>query len=211
MLTDLYTRGHEVYGIDLSAEMVKGAHDFFAQSVQSTNPRIAVADMEHLCFPDGHFDLVVAAGVIEYLPDPRLALSEISRVLRTGGIAIFSIRNLFSLGKPLLAVRDLLSQYPIIGSAMSRGMSFLRFLLNRKPDRKHVFARYDVPWQFRKIMREFGLHTLKQAFYHFSIVPWVVERKYPKPCIKIGVKLEGLSRTPLGYLGRGCIFMARKI
>ncbi|MBW3642272.1 MAG: class I SAM-dependent methyltransferase [Actinobacteria bacterium] len=39
----------------------------------------------HLPFPDGAFDRVVAAEVLEHLPDDRAAVAELARVLRAGG------------------------------------------------------------------------------------------------------------------------------
>ncbi len=39
----------------------------------------------HLPFPDGAFDRVVAAEVLEHLPDDGAAVAELSRVLRPGG------------------------------------------------------------------------------------------------------------------------------
>jgi SAM-dependent methyltransferase len=38
-----------------------------------------------LPFPDGAFDRVIAAEVLEHIPDDRAAISELARVLRPGG------------------------------------------------------------------------------------------------------------------------------
>ncbi|HEY8472339.1 MAG TPA: methyltransferase domain-containing protein [Natronosporangium sp.] len=43
-----------------------------------------------LPFPDGSFDAVYANAVLQYLPDPVHALSELRRVLRPGGLAAVS-------------------------------------------------------------------------------------------------------------------------
>jgi SAM-dependent methyltransferase len=45
-------------------------------------PRFLHADAHALPFPDGHFDVVVAAEVLEHLPDPVLGLREMGRVGR---------------------------------------------------------------------------------------------------------------------------------
>lgn len=37
-------------------------------------------------YPEGHFDVVVTSEVIEHVPDPRVLLAEINRVLRPGGL-----------------------------------------------------------------------------------------------------------------------------
>jgi SAM-dependent methyltransferase len=44
-----------------------------------------VGDGRALPFPDGCFDKVIAAEVLEHVPDDGAALAELARVLRTGG------------------------------------------------------------------------------------------------------------------------------
>ena len=46
----------------------------------------SVGTAENLCFADGTFDAVVCMGVIEFLDNDELALSEMVRVLRPGGL-----------------------------------------------------------------------------------------------------------------------------
>ncbi len=43
-----------------------------------------------LPFADQSFDFVMAAGIVEYLPDPSALFTEIFRVLRAGGVAAIS-------------------------------------------------------------------------------------------------------------------------
>ncbi len=45
-------------------------------------------DMQELPFPDGRFDVVISDHVIAHLPDPRRAIREAFRVLKTGGLSI---------------------------------------------------------------------------------------------------------------------------
>jgi ubiquinone/menaquinone biosynthesis C-methylase UbiE len=45
-------------------------------------------DGRQLPFPDGHFDRVLCAETLEYIDDPALALREMRRVLRPGGLAL---------------------------------------------------------------------------------------------------------------------------
>ncbi len=51
------------------------------------------ANVEHLPFADGSFDLVTANMVVEHLPNPSAALGEIHRVLAPGGKFIFHTPN----------------------------------------------------------------------------------------------------------------------
>jgi SAM-dependent methyltransferase len=53
--------------------------------------RATVQDLQQLTFADESFDLVVSSHVMEHVPDPWKALSEIRRVLRPGGRYVFSV------------------------------------------------------------------------------------------------------------------------
>src|SRR5258705_406500 len=45
-----------------------------------------VGDVQRLPFRDASLDLVFATGLLEHVEDERLVISEIARVLRTGGL-----------------------------------------------------------------------------------------------------------------------------
>jgi len=53
------------------------------------------AAAESLPFRDAQFDFVICTQVFEYLPDPRLAVAEIKRVLRRGGVLFLSAPSVF--------------------------------------------------------------------------------------------------------------------
>ena len=53
------------------------------------------AAAEALPFRDAQFDFVICTQVFEYLPDPRLAVAEIKRVLRRGGVLFLSAPSVF--------------------------------------------------------------------------------------------------------------------
>ena len=64
-----------------------------------------VADVSHLPFPEASFDAVLASHMLYHAPDPRIALTEIARVLRPSGTAVIAtngisnMRELFDLGR----------------------------------------------------------------------------------------------------------------
>ncbi len=52
--------------------------------LRSERPRFVVADLTKLPFADGSFDCVTCGYVLEHVPDPRVGLAEISRVMSRG-------------------------------------------------------------------------------------------------------------------------------
>jgi SAM-dependent methyltransferase len=50
-----------------------------------------LGDATRLPFPDGSFDSVIAAEVLEHLPSDQMAVNEIARVLRPGGVAAVTV------------------------------------------------------------------------------------------------------------------------
>jgi ubiquinone/menaquinone biosynthesis C-methylase UbiE len=90
MTDDLLRRGCTVCGIDVSEKMIDLALAKMENHDLRQNACFSVGDIENLEFPDGHFDAVICMGVLEYLLDDRPAISEMSRVLKPGGIAIIT-------------------------------------------------------------------------------------------------------------------------
>ena len=67
---------------DFSEKMLAQAERKYANC---RNVRFAQADITKLDYPDGRFDVVVAANVIHLLDEPLQALRELDRVCRPGG------------------------------------------------------------------------------------------------------------------------------
>jgi SAM-dependent methyltransferase len=88
---ELYRRGADVIAFDQDAEELAAVSDMFAtMRAMGEVPEGAEADVKQgealqLPFADGEFDRIVAAEVLEHVPDDRTAISELARVLRPGG------------------------------------------------------------------------------------------------------------------------------
>src|SRR5580692_9396639 len=87
-----YASGNSVYGVDISAEMLRKAHERVARMRLDHVEGLAVMDAESLDFPDSSFDVVVAQYVVTAVPNPEKALDEFARVLRPGGEIVITSR-----------------------------------------------------------------------------------------------------------------------
>lgn len=95
-VSELLNRGMDVYGIDISSEMVKKAL-FTVASYNRRNLKIITGDAEFLPFKDNYFDLILAIGLVEYLPSEINALKEFNRILKPNGSLIFTLPNILKL------------------------------------------------------------------------------------------------------------------
>jgi demethylmenaquinone methyltransferase/2-methoxy-6-polyprenyl-1,4-benzoquinol methylase len=73
----------DFYAIDTSAEMLVQAKSVMQHA--GLDPHLQQADVMSLPYEDQSFDVVMAAHVLEHLPDPQRALAEMVRVLKPGG------------------------------------------------------------------------------------------------------------------------------
>ncbi len=84
-------RGASVVALDADEGELRGVADMVGAMAEAGEvPAGAMAravrgDATRMPFPDGAFDRVIAAEVLEHIPDDRRALREIARVLRPGG------------------------------------------------------------------------------------------------------------------------------
>ncbi len=110
-----------VHGVDPAAAQIAAA----AQGPLAGRAQFQVADAQHLPFADASFDVVASALVINFIPDPPLALAEMRRVARTDGLVggyVWDFAEELSPSGPLRrALRRLGADVPAIpGTEVSR-------------------------------------------------------------------------------------------
>lgn len=83
--------GAQVFGVDLTWT--------FVQSAKTTIPAATFTSgsLSALPFADNTFDSVYCVEVLEHLPDTRLALSEMARVIKPGGMLLVIDKSLHAL------------------------------------------------------------------------------------------------------------------
>ena len=93
----LYRRGARVVAFDLDAADLKDVAGMFGamraagEAPGSPPPTAMRGDAYRLPFADGSFDAVIAAEILEHLPDDTRAMAELARVLRPGGTVAVTV------------------------------------------------------------------------------------------------------------------------
>lgn len=87
----LQERGATVVAMDISGEMLDEGRKYGADSGRPFHPCIGAID--HLPFPDGHFDSVVSINVLRHFPHWQDVLREYLRVTRPGGRVVFDMKS----------------------------------------------------------------------------------------------------------------------
>lgn len=83
------------FGIDVSGEMLATAEVSMRQA--GLSPQLKQANILSIPYANQSFDFVMAAHVLEHLPEPQRALNEMIRVLKPGGMLFVCVtrRSIF--------------------------------------------------------------------------------------------------------------------
>ena len=82
LLKEAVDKGISAYGVDISA--------FALEQVPEIRSRLVQGLANDLPFPNEFFDVVTAFDLVEHLPVPETGLAEMARVLKGGGVLLFS-------------------------------------------------------------------------------------------------------------------------
>jgi SAM-dependent methyltransferase len=90
-------RGADVVAFDQNLDDLRGVEEMVAALAEAgeikppSGPVTLAGDALAMPFEDGHFDRVIAAEILEHIPDDRAAISELVRVVRPGGTVAVSV------------------------------------------------------------------------------------------------------------------------
>ena len=80
----IVSEADHIEATDASPEMIAQAR----RDGTSAKLHFSVQDMFHLPYADASFDVIIVANALHIVPQPELALREIGRVLKPGGVLI---------------------------------------------------------------------------------------------------------------------------
>lgn len=124
----------------------------------------SIGDLQALPFGAASFDVTIATGVLEYL-DARVAIGEISRVTRHGGIAIASMLN------PVSPYR--LTQWFLYWPAL-RAIGAIERMLGLRRGCRHGAAVTGIralrPGSLRRHMRQAGFTDVRVIYFDPTVL-----------------------------------------
>lgn len=198
----LTRRGKRVVSLDLSLSMLQSGKTRL--DAKGTLVRFCAGRCQALPFTTGSFDEVIAAGVLEYVPELDTALKEIARVLRPEGRAILSF--------PLHRI-----WYERWANANARWVGVLRSILRdggkrgrSNPRLRHRFSHFRFrPGQLRRILRSRGWRVECTVHHHFVFLPWDV--LFPAFSARMALNLEHwLPRAIHPWLAKSVILVVSR-
>ncbi len=141
--------GHIVYAVDHSHEMVVKTRQVSEGASKQLHIYPGVTDIEDLAFPGECFDRVTCLGVLMYLKSYDKAITEIRRVLKTGGIAVIAVSN-------RIRIDELLDVPLLLKKAIVHVFKKVRHL-NKC-----------IPYKFNNTLKENGFEILEGVSHGFG-------------------------------------------
>lgn len=95
LLISQYIGCNHIIGVDIDPDMIVAAKKYisrppgWARNIRTDNIEFSCQDATKLSFPDDYFDAAFLFGVLDHITEWRKAVSEVFRVLKTGGIFSF--------------------------------------------------------------------------------------------------------------------------
>lgn len=101
---DILKQNHRVVGMDISNQIVTKAKSNALQYSPDSPGQYTSCDVKQLPFADNSFDLIISDSTLDHFhhkTEINTALSELSRILKPGGILIITLDNISNLTEPL--------------------------------------------------------------------------------------------------------------
>lgn len=181
--TDRLSRsGYEIYGIDPSEKMVE-----IAKSKNFPNARFSVGRAEKIDFGDSFFDGILCVGVLEYLNSIEEGVRELSRVAKTGSVAVFTAPNASS----ILNIIDVALRYAVKALYKITRIGILKNAMDHAYDLRLV-----KPREIDMLLKKYGFDIEDRVFHIFRIS--FLNRISPGLSLWLAKKMDFIKNPFLG-------------
>lgn len=194
-------QGYRAVGLDYSMDMLR-----VARTQTAGQAPLVRSDATRIPSPDGAFDVVTCAGLIEYLPAGEPLFKEIRRVLAPDGIAVVAITNRRS---PALVLEPLIDG--VRGARLTRRVVRALGLRidERALGRREYRLRFYSPGEAAELVRGAGLQLSALRFSHLQLLPHPLERFFPRAATAtVGVTDRWLGNDRIGGLAECIVTVA---
>lgn len=217
----LAEKGSHVTAIDFNSARVQNFNKIASESGLSIMVEKGIA--QELNFDDSQFDCVILQDVIEHLGKPQVAVKEIARVLKKGGIVYLSTPNRWS---PLNFISDPHWNLPLV-SILPRKLVglFIVKLIRREKEYREDFAELLSLRRLKQLFIEnqFDLKmtnsivakaifenptSVVNSDFHIKIINWMKKIKLDKVVQKIVDDKFGLFNY---FINPTWYFVAKKL
>ena len=137
---ELVQSGAHIIAIDISPELIEEAKNV----IKDPNIRFKIDNAYEMSFPSGAFDHVIGSSVLHHL-EIREALSEIFRVLKSGGSIAFTEPNMMN---PQIAIQ--------------KNIPSIKRRMGDSPDETAFFK-----WQIRHLLSRAGFTSVRVVTFDF--------------------------------------------
>ena len=204
---NLRKKGYNVWSVDISQHMVDMTTELVMENGFNDIDKISAGDIEHLTFDDCFFDVVIAAGVIEYQTQDEKALTEMNRVIMKGGYLIINVTSRYSYIRILNYFYRWLKRNKTTKATLNliKDRFLKRGEITDFPER-----RTHSPMMFDKKLSKFGFEKVDSNYFHFSLFPVPLNSLFKSICDPISFRMERLTQTRLGCIGGGYLTISKK-
>lgn len=208
LIVSLLRKGYDTCGVDISRRMADEASRTLELNGLSASGRVCVGDLEMLDFPADQFDLVIAAGVLEYQMEDGASLEQMRRVLKPRGHVIISVPNRYSYVT--------VSERAYIGLTRFSTIRTLATFFKRRIVGKGGLAEFPErrtysPRRFDGMLRAHGFEKITHNYYRFSPYPVPLDSVFRVSNSRASIWMdERLTRHVFGIIGSGYLVLARK-
>lgn len=156
-------------GVDISTEMLHLARQQADINSFPLRGHFVRGDVENLPFKSNKFDVVISLGVIEYLKEDNLLLTELARILKPNGYLLLAVTNKYSYN----LIFEQLIEYFRRKERVATTLNYIKVLLGLGQFKQMDFTiRRHSPKALNELLDYYNFKIINSAFLGFNILPY---------------------------------------